>query len=89
MCSSNFDWSIEIMDPGRSGLHKKNTRRPREQIGLPVDNWPLTTRARVTFDIQRAFRTFNVSMAVWSRFFPNFRSELARKKIFLANVIPQ
>ena len=77
MCSSNFDWSIEIMDPGRS-LQKEHEE-------TPGTNW----FARVTFDIQRAFRTINVSMAVWSRFFPNFRSELTRKKIFLANVIQQ
>ena len=32
-------WSLD-------GLYKKDTRRPREQICLPVDNWPLTTRAR-------------------------------------------
>ena len=32
-------WSLD-------GLDKKNTRRPPEQICLPVDNWPLTTRAR-------------------------------------------
>ena len=31
------------------GLDKKDTRRPREKICLPVDNWPLTTRARELF----------------------------------------
>ena len=36
MCSSNFDWSIEIMDPGRS-LQKEHEETP-EQIGFPVDN---------------------------------------------------
>ena len=86
MCSSNFDWSIETMDPGRS--------RQKAHEETPGTNWFAGRQlaadypCRVTFDIQRAFRTFNVSMAVWSSFFPNFRSEPTRKKIFLANVIP-
>ena len=60
MCSSNFDWSIGIMDPGRS--------LPKEHEETPGTNW-FAGRQLATdypcqgyFDIQRAFRT---SMCPW------------------------
>ena len=58
MSSGNFDWWIETIEPGRS--RQKGHEETPGTNWLFVDNWPLTTRARVTFDIQRAFRTFNV-----------------------------
>ena len=45
------------MDP--EGSRQKGHEGSPEQIGLLVDNWPLTTRVRVTFDIQRVYQTFN------------------------------
>ena len=63
-------------------LDKKDTRRPREQICLPVDNWPLFPPSQETFVTQRAVRAFNVSMAFWPRVFRNFRSELTWRKSF-------
>ena len=67
-------------------LDKKDTRRSQEQICLPVDNWPLTTLARTLLLPSVLFERSIVSMAFWPRIFRNFRSELTRKKIFLANV---
>ena len=84
---SNFDLSMEFKQWSLDGLHKKDTTRPREQICLPVDNWPLFPPCQGTFVTQRSVRTFNVSMAFWPRVFRNFRSEPTWKKIFLANVI--
>ena len=64
-------WSFDCLD-------KKDTRRPREQICLPVDNCMLAAvpPGQGTFVTQRAVRTFNVSMALWPRIFGNLRSEL-------------
>ena len=48
-------WSLD-------GLDKKDTRRPRQQICLPVDNWPLTTRARA---LLLSSVLFDRSMCPW------------------------
>ena len=74
-------WSLD-------GLDKKDTSGPREQICLPVDNWPLTTHARELLLPSVLFeRPKCTSMAFLARFFRNVRSELTWKKIFLTNVI--
>ena len=80
----NFDWSMETMVPWRS-WQKGHEETPTTNLfacGQLAADHP----CQGTFVTQCAVRTFNVSMAFWPRF-QNFRSELTRKKIFLANVI--
>ena len=81
----NFDWSMKTMVPWRS-WQKGHEETPTTNLfacGQLATDHP----CQGTFVTQRAVRTFNVSMAFWPRIFRNLRSELTRKKIFLANVI--
>ena len=73
-------WSLD-------GLDKKETRRPPRTNLFACGQLAADHPCQGTFVTQRAVRTFNVSMAFWPIIFRNFKSELTRKKIFLANVI--
>ena len=85
--SSNFDWSIETMDP-RVSIKKTRGNSGTNRFNGTVNNWSLTTRARITIDIQRAFRTLKCVHGGLVEHLSKFQKRAdSKKKIFLANLI--